>query len=121
MTGDGAAGRYESAAASAAGPALGNPAPGGIMLAKADASAGGKPDAGWPGGSANGKGCCPACVGCGSGRADAAGWGGTGSGAGGDGAASLPRLRTQMPTRQSSLRVAGRRRSSRSSMYSGSV
>lgn len=115
-----AAGRWESAAARAAGAVSGNPAPGGMMLANADARAGGRPDACCPSGGANGGGC-PACACWASGRADVAGWGGAGCGAGGASAASLPRLRTHIPTRQSALRVAGRRRSSRSSIYSGSV
>jgi hypothetical protein len=116
----GAAGRWESAAASA-GAVVGNPAPGGMMLAKADARAGGSPDDCCPGGDANCDGCPCACAGCASGRADVVDWGGAGCGAGGANAASLPRLRTHIPMRQSALRVAGRRRSSRSSIYSGSV
>lgn len=56
-----AAGRWESAAARAAGPVSGNPAPGGMMLANADARAGGRPDACCPNGGAN-CGGCPACV-----------------------------------------------------------
>jgi hypothetical protein len=120
VTGVGGVGRWDNAAARAAGAALGGKAtPAGMMLAKADARAGGKPDGCCPCGGVNGIGC-PACVGWECGRTDVAGWGGTGSGAGGASAASLPRLRTQIPTRQSLLRVVGRRRSSRISMYSGS-
>lgn len=48
VTDAGAEGRWDSAAARAAGPALGKAAPAGMMLAKADARAGGKTD-----------GCCP--------------------------------------------------------------
>ena len=98
-----AVGRWESAAATAAcvGAAFGGrTAPAGMMLASADASAGGR--------AAAAEGA--------AGGGTARGWGG-----GGGGAASLPRLRTQMPTRQSALRVRGRRMSSRSSMYSGSA
>ena len=71
-----------------------------MILASAEASAGGRAveeGAAWVG--------------------TARGWRGGGGGGGG---ASLPRLRTQMPMRQSALRVRGRRMSSRSSMYSGS-
>lgn len=68
----GAAGRWESAAASAAGAVSGNPAPGGMMLANADASAGGRPDACCPSGGAN-CGGCPACACWASGSADAVG------------------------------------------------
>lgn len=54
VTGGGTAGTWERAAASAAVPALGNAAPAGMMLAKADARAGGRTEACCPGGSANG-------------------------------------------------------------------
>ena len=91
-------GRWERAAATAAcvGAAFGvRTAPAGMMLASADASAGGRAVEG---------GAAPAW-------ADTArGWGVGGA------AASRPRLRTQIPIRQSALRVRGRRMSSRSSM-----
>jgi hypothetical protein len=75
------------------------------MLASADASAGGSAGAEGPG------------TGTGTGWVDMDRGGGGGCVGG---AASLPRLRTHMPMRQSALRVRGRRISSRSSMYSGS-
>jgi hypothetical protein len=50
------AGRWDSAAASAAGAVVGNATPAGMILAKADARAGGRTDACCPGGCANGNG-----------------------------------------------------------------
>lgn len=50
----GGAGIWESAAASAAGAAFGNAEPAGMMLAKADARAGGSTEACCPGRNGNG-------------------------------------------------------------------
>lgn len=54
MDSGGGAGIWESAAASAAGAAFGNAEPAGMMLAKADARAGGSTEACCPGRNGNG-------------------------------------------------------------------
>lgn len=55
-TGGGGAGIWESAAANAAGAAFGNGAPAGMILAKADARAGGRTEDCCPGVCGNGNG-----------------------------------------------------------------